>query len=83
MRTLSSNQAILIETIAPILANLGGPVLGGVVTVTSLAAALSINSQLSTEVLYAADHNMRVKVEIQDLPYHTSYSARTIFTAVY
>lgn len=82
MRALSSNTAILAETIAPIIATKISPVLGGYVSAASLATALSVNSQLSTEVLYAADHNMRVKVEIQDLPYHTSYSTRTIFTAV-
>ncbi|WP_145408172.1 hypothetical protein [Paenibacillus xylanexedens] len=83
MKRFSSNSAMLIEAIVPALAANLGPVVGGTASIISLATALSINSQLSTEVLYAASHNMRVKVEIQDLPYHTSYSTRTIFTAVY
>lgn len=51
-------------------------------SVAMLAASLSSNAQARTEVLYAADHNMRVKVVIKDQKVHTSYSAVVEFTAV-
>lgn len=48
-----------------------------------VAAALSANAQSQTEVLYAADHNMRVHVVIKDqAAYHTPYSTVVEFTAV-
>lgn len=55
---------------------------GPYATVAMLAAALSANAQSKTEVLYAADHNMRVLVEIEDAEVHTSYSTVITFTAV-
>ncbi|HEY8911293.1 MAG TPA: hypothetical protein VIM51_13600 [Desulfosporosinus sp.] len=52
--------------------------------VITTAAALSANAQSQTEVLYAADHNMRVQVVIKDqAAYHTSYSTVVEFTAVH
>jgi len=52
--------------------------------VITTAAALSANAQSKTEVLYAADHNMRVHVVIKDqAAYHTSYSTVVEFTAVH
>jgi hypothetical protein len=53
------------------------------IAVVTTAAALSANAQSQTEVLYAADHNMRVHVVIKDqAAYHTSYSTVVEFTAV-
>ncbi|MHA7965505.1 hypothetical protein ACX93W_15335 [Paenibacillus sp. CAU 1782] len=50
--------------------------------IAAAAAALSANAQSNTEVLYAADHNMRVLVTIKDKKMHTSYSTVTTFKAV-
>lgn len=51
--------------------------------VVSSAAAISASNQANTEVLYAADHGMRVKVTITDsATAHTSYSQHVEFQAV-
>ncbi|MGF9798362.1 hypothetical protein [Brevibacillus agri] len=56
--------------------------LGPGATVAMAATALSANAQLQNEVLYAADHNMRVQVVVKDKKVHTSYSTVVTFTAV-
>jgi len=50
-------------------------------TITMIAVALSASAQSKNEVLYAADHNMRVKVTIKDYSPHTSYSTVVEFLA--
>lgn len=51
--------------------------------VVSGAATAAASNQADTEVLYAADHNMRVKVTITDsATAHTSYSQHVEFQAV-
>lgn len=49
---------------------------------TSVAYALSANAQAKSEVLYAADHNMRLKVVTKDKAPYTSYSKVVEYTAV-
>ena len=75
MRASTGGVAIGVEFFV----GLSGPYAAAVMA----AAALSANAQSQTEVLYAADHNMRVHVVIKDqAAYHTSYSTVVEFTAV-
>lgn len=74
MRGMTSGGATIAETLIGFL--------GGGATVVMAATALSANAQLQTEVLYAADHNMRVHVVIKDKKMHTSYSTVVTYTAV-
>ena len=78
MRAMTGAGAIMTSSA------LGG-ILGGVpgASVVLMAASLSANAASKSEVLYAADHNMRVKAVITDYKdYHTSYSQQVEFTAV-
>lgn len=69
MRNMTGPYATLLEAL---IGALGGPY-GNVVAV---ATALAASSASQTEVLYAADHGMRVHVVIKDKVPHTSYSIR-------
>lgn len=74
MRATTGGTATIIETLVGFL--------GPGATVTMAATALSANAQSQTEVLYAADNNMRVSVVVKDLPVHTSYSTIVEFKAI-
>jgi len=74
MRGATSGGATIAETLIGFL--------GPGATVAMAATALSANAQLQNEVLYAADHNMRVQVVVKDKKVHTSYSTVVTFTAV-
>lgn len=76
MRASTGGTSMIIEALVGLV---GGPS----ATAVMLATALSANAQSKTEVLYAADHNMRLHVVIKDQPVHTSYSTVVEFIAVY
>ena len=76
MRASTSGTATIVELLVSFL--------GPYPSVVMAATALSANAQSKTEVLYAADHNMRVHVVIKDqAAYHTSYSTVVEYTAVH
>ncbi|RDU24835.1 hypothetical protein [Anaerosacchariphilus polymeriproducens] len=74
MRAVTSPSATIIEG----LLGLTSPH----ATLAMIAVALSASAVSKTEVLYAADHGMRVKVTIIDYSPHTSYSTVVKFLAV-
>ncbi|PHO07619.1 hypothetical protein BFT35_04955 [Thermoanaerobacterium thermosaccharolyticum] len=74
MRASTSNIAALAEFFV----SMAGPYASAI----ALATALSANAANRNEVLYAADHNMRIRVVIKDAEVHTSYSTVVEFTAV-
>lgn len=57
--------------------------LGLPATIIAAGIALSANAQFRSDVVYAADHNKRVRVTITDSKYcHTSYSTHTSYQVV-
>lgn len=85
------SQANVKSMASTIRATTGGPgilgaalvsLLGPMGFATSIAYALSANAQSQSEVLYAADHNMRLKVVTKDKAPYTSYSKVVEYTAV-
>ena len=67
------------NTVAEFLVGLFGGAPGGVV---ALCYSLSRSATFNSDVIYAADHNKRIKITITDAKIHTSYSTQVKYTIV-
>lgn len=67
------------NTVAEFLVGLFGGAPGGVV---ALCYSLSRNATFNSDVIYAANHNKRIKITITDAKIHTSYSTQVKYTIV-
>lgn len=67
------------NSIAEFLVGLFGGVPGAVV---ALCSSLARNAAFKNDVIYAADHNKRIKITITDAKLHTSYSTQVIYTVI-
>ena len=76
IRTVTNASWIVAEVLLSLFPGYGIP--------SSICLSLARNSTFNNDVIYAADHDMRVKVTITDSKNnHTSYSTQVTYQVVY